>query len=116
MDGGILVKRLSITAGMNMNVWVHMGLCVSVFVCVGVHMIVFIMLMSFVCLQACTWGGVCVQDCVCVLTCVLGWVSTAALAAPSSKRIRGGTAEMKLIYICVCDSVVVSAMNRMRVV
>lgn len=52
----------------------------------------------------------------CVCVCVLGWVSTAALAAPSSKRIRGGTAEMKLIYICVCDSVVVSAMNRMRVV
>lgn len=35
MDGGILVKLLSITAGMNMNVWVHMGLCV--YVCGRTH-------------------------------------------------------------------------------
>lgn len=44
MDGGIPLKLLSITAPMNINVWVHMGL----FVCVGVHMLVLIMMMTFV--------------------------------------------------------------------
>lgn len=41
---GILVKLLTITAEMNMTVWVRVGLRV----CVGVQMLVFIMIMSSV--------------------------------------------------------------------
>lgn len=70
---------------------VHKGLLVYV----GAHMLVFIMTMSFGRLPAC---HLCITVCVCVPLCVcfwglcvhsvLGWVSTADLAAACSKRIR----------------------------
>lgn len=109
---GIPVKLLSITAGMNLNVWVHTCWC---------------LLQSWV---LCAFGHEC--D-ICALPCVSVRVFSSVVCISCARVVehrrfgsslqqkdwRGGTAEMELIYlwtwVCLCYSAVVSAMNHMRV-